>query len=265
MKYINHSLTFLFLFFLSFSHCNSQNKKEETNNSKSISFDTLLFKSKEYYVLTVKPELYNIELFNQIDKKSVHTFESIHKLKLNNKEELLFAMNAGMYHKELYPVGLYIANGKTIYPINLDSIGNGNFYELPPNGVFCITSKDSAVIVISKEYEKLAKKNKIKLATQSGPMLVIENKFNLAFREDSKNFNIRNGVGINDKGEVVFAISNNKVNFFEFSQLFRDKLHCENALYLDGFVSQWFIPKIHEPKVEIPLGPIITVSKKKKK
>ncbi len=35
-------------------------------------------------------------------------------------------------------------------------------------------------------------------------------------------------------GAVRFAISEDRVNFYDFARLFRDHLKCPNALFLDG-------------------------------
>ncbi len=45
------------------------------------------------------------------------------------------------------------------------------------------------------------------------------------------------------------------------AHLFLDQLHCDNALYLDGVVSQYLVPElgIHYNK-EAKIGPIISVS-----
>jgi len=60
--------------------------------------------------------------------------------------ELTFAVNGGMYTKELTPQGLYIENGIEIQKIELRKEGYGNFY-LKPNGIFCITNNNKAEIV----------------------------------------------------------------------------------------------------------------------
>jgi len=39
----------------------------------------------------------------------------------------------------------------------------------------------------------------------------------------------------------VFAVSEVPVNFHGFARLFRDKLGCRDALYLDGSISQVFV------------------------
>ena len=62
---------------------------------------------------------------------------------------------------------------------------------------------------------------KIKYATQSGPMLVIDGQIHAAFKEGSSNLNIRNGVGILHDNRVVFAMSKKEINFYDFAKYFQ--------------------------------------------
>jgi len=71
-------------------------------------------------------------------------------------------------------------------------------------------------------------------------MLVISDNIHPKFVFGSKNKYVRNGVGINKKGETVFVISNKPTNFYDFAILFRDELQCSNALYLDGAISKMY-------------------------
>jgi len=91
------------------------------------------------------------------------------------------------------------------------------------------------------EYDKSQNKSYTRVATQSGPLLVIDGKLHPALTDGSKNVHIRNGVGINKDGKVVFVISNQKTNFYDFASLFKEVLECDNALYLDGAISKMFI------------------------
>jgi uncharacterized protein YigE (DUF2233 family) len=221
-------------------------------------FRNLQFQSKSYFIFQVNPHNYNIEIFNKLpNSTAVYNFEKLSALK---KDKLLFAVNGGMFEQDLSALGLLISNGKKEKNINLKKSSYGNFYLLP-NGVFLIDNNNDALVVTSENYSD--KKYKPKFATQSGPMLVTNGKINSNFTQGSKNTVIRNGVGINQKGEVIFAISEEPVNFYEFAELFRDELKCKNALYLDGVVSQYFVPSIHQtPKPGLPLGVFITVSRK---
>ena len=80
-----------------------------------------------------------------------------------------------------------------------------------------------------------------KYATQSGPMLLVDGEVHPEFKDGSANINIRNGIGILPNGGVVFSISNQPVNLYDFAMHFKNK-GCKNALYLDGFVSKMYLP-----------------------
>ena len=99
----------------------------------------------------------------------------------------------------------------------------------------------------------------MQLATQSGPLLVIDGKLHPAFREGSDSWLFRNGVGVISPKRVVFAISNEPVNFHEFARLFRDSLGCSNALFLDGTISSLYTGDPKQRVIRFPLGPIIGI------
>jgi uncharacterized protein YigE (DUF2233 family) len=155
--------------------------------------------------------------------------------------ELLMATNAGMYTPENVPCGLYIENGRQVKSITLATNGTGNFF-MQPNGVFLLTKSD-AKVVSSQDFS--AWKRNCIYATQSGPMLVHNGVVNSNFTDGSANINIRSGVGVNGHGRVVFAISQELVNFYDFACLFKDDLKCDNALFLDGAISRMYLPQLH--------------------
>ncbi|HEY0145480.1 MAG TPA: phosphodiester glycosidase family protein, partial [Methylovirgula sp.] len=68
-----------------------------------------------------------------------------------------------------------------------------------------------------------------------------------------------NGVGVHDGHIVVFAISDDPVTFYQFATLFRDRLNCPNALFLDGSVSSLYAPAVGRDDALLPLGPIVGV------
>ncbi|VXB11490.1 conserved exported hypothetical protein [Flavobacterium sp. 9AF] len=186
-------------------------------------------------------------------------FSSIENLKkwLSTKnKELLFATNGGMYKKDFSPQGLYIENYQLKTPLDTTN-GKGNFY-LKPNGVFYI-SNEKAFITTTKNFNY---SKEIQYATQSGPMLVIDNQIHSAFTKGSKNLNIRNGVGILENGEIFFAMSKKEINLYDFASYFK-QLGCKNALYLDGFVSRTYYPKENWIQTDGNFGVIIGVTKNK--
>lgn len=180
-------------------------------------------------------------------------FSSLERwLKARNKR-LAFAVNAGMYHADFAPVGLLVQDGKEKAPLNLDD-GVGNFF-LKPNGVFLV-GKDGPQVVASPEYAKLAKG--VRLATQSGPLLLRNGVIHPAFNPDSTSRHIRNGVGVVGN-KAIFVISNHAVTFHEFAVFFRDTLKCRDALYLDGSVSSLFSRELGRHDAAAQLGPILGV------
>ena len=189
-----------------------------------------------YYALD--PHKQNLKLFWK--NEAGEAFKNIGTLKNDLSEKgqnLIFAMNVGMFLKNYTPQGLYIESGKLLAKLDTVKKGYGSFY-MQPNGVFYLKSNNQAVIRQSKEF----KYNKsIKLATQSGPMLIIKGKIHPKFTDGSKNIHIRNGVGILPDGSLLFAMSKEKSNFYDFASFFKSK-GCKNALYLDGFVSRTYLP-----------------------
>lgn len=186
----------------------------------------------------VNPRLGKLQFYST-DENGVY-FQNHKHLKewlIKKNQQLVFAMNGGMYKKDLSPQGLYIEAGIENSTIDKRENGYGNFY-LQPNGIFCILSNNEPKIMITKAYKET---EQIKYATQSGPMLLIGGKIHPKFNQASKNLHIRNGAGILPNGNVLFAMSKEKVNFYRLAEFF--KAHqCKNALYLDGFVSRTYLP-----------------------
>jgi uncharacterized protein YigE (DUF2233 family) len=172
--------------------------------------------------------------------------------------QLRWATNAGMYHRDYGAVGLFVAEAKPLFPLNLAN-GDGNFF-LKPNGVFFIT-KQGAGILSAESYAAL--RPAAVVATQSGPALVLEGRLHPAFRAGSKNILHRNGVGVRDAQKVFFALSEDPVNFDEFARFFRDRLGCRNALFFDGTVSSLHDAKLKRSDEKIDLGPIIAITEAK--
>ena len=170
-------------------------------------------------------------------------------------QQLLFAMNAGMFREDYSPLGLLVIDGKQLHRINL-ATGFGNFY-MKPNGVF-VVSPSGARIVESSTYNSL--EDLVILATQSGPLMVSAGVIHPGLNPEGTSRNIRNGIGVVSANEVVFAISEDPVNFYDFALLFRDRLKCSDALYLDGNVSSLYVRGTGRDDEHALLGPIIGVT-----
>jgi uncharacterized protein YigE (DUF2233 family) len=163
-------------------------------------------------------------------------------------------MNAGMYHADFSPVGLLVMGGKEVAPLNLGK-ARGNFF-MKPNGVFFVGAKGPRVVE-SSAYPARAKG--VKIATQSGPLLLRHGRIHPAFRNDSSSRHIRNGVGVVGK-KAIFVISDDPVTFHEFAVYMRDTLGCRDALYLDGSISSLFDKRLGRQDMRGLLGPIIGIT-----
>ncbi|MCB8823306.1 phosphodiester glycosidase family protein [Microvirga rosea] len=171
---------------------------------------------------------------------------------------LAVAMNAGMYHKDRSPVGLYVENGKELKAVNTRN-GPGNFH-LMPNGIFYVKGYQAGVLETGAY---LKRKVRPDFATQSGPMLVINGQIHPQFSEQSSSRKIRNGVGVKGQDVIVFAISDDPVTFSTFARLFRDELGCANALFLDGSVSSLYAPSLKRMDTFMPMGPMVGASRRR--
>ncbi len=168
---------------------------------------------------------------------------------------LPFAMNAGMYHEDRAPVGLYLEDGVIVSAIATRA-GPGNF-GLLPNGVFCITD-DSARVIESLAY--VAQAPFCRDATQSGPMLVIDGNLHPQLLPNGTSKFIRNGVGTSADGATAhFVIANDPINFHTFARFFRDVLGTPQALYFDGKVSRLHSVALGRSDIGFRMGPIIGV------
>jgi uncharacterized protein YigE (DUF2233 family) len=159
-------------------------------------------------------------------------------------QEPILVCNAGMYNEDGSPVGLCISKGRTISKLNEDNTRVEDNFHMYPNGVFFLdSSMDFRVESTISMKQILKEKTKVTEATQSGPMLLIDGKIHPSFLRNSSNLNIRNGVGVIKgawKSRCVFVISDEPVNFYEFSSLFKYVFRGQNALYLDGAISKMY-------------------------
>jgi uncharacterized protein YigE (DUF2233 family) len=194
------------------------------------------FEEASYAVCSIDPKNARLRLFwKSADGEPYRAFSHVAQAVATEGKHLTFAMNAGMYTDDFKPIGLYIEDGNELRPANTVEIKGPagmipNFYK-KPNGVFFLDETGAGIVPTNVFLKRRAK---VRFATQSGPMLVIQSELHPAFIAGSKDRTRRSGVGICEGGIVRFAISDEAVNFHDFARLFRDELKCPDALFLDG-------------------------------
>lgn len=211
----------------------------------------LTFEGSDYIICTVAPDSYDIVL-RRLDGNG-KPYEKPDRLRQDTP--FVFAMNAGMYHEDFSPVGLYVEDGRETTSLNLGA-APGNFF-MKPNGVFFVDQTGRAGVLETQAYATA--KRTVRYATQSGPMLVIEGKIHPRFEPDGQSKHIRNGVGVDKTGAAIFAISRMPVSLGAFARLFRDELGCANALFFDGAVSALHDGQKYLVGGGFPAGPIVAV------
>ena len=194
------------------------------------------FEDAGYTVCTIDPAASDLRLFwKDARGEPYRTFSNVANAVSEQGLELVLAVNAGMYRSDFSPLGLYVENGEILRPADTTSIEGPsrqipNFYKRP-NGIFFLGETGAGILPTD---EFLDTQPTVRFATQSGPMLIIRDKLHPAFIPGSTDKTRRSGVGVCEGGKIRFAISNGAVNFHDFARLFRDRLACPNALFLDG-------------------------------
>jgi uncharacterized protein YigE (DUF2233 family) len=180
-------------------------------------------------------------------------FNGLRRQLAARNKQFIFATNAGIYERGPKPCGLTICSGKELVPLNLQP-GEGNFF-LKPNGVFYLDDQTGPGVMEAAEFAKSGLKPR--LATQSGPLMLRQGVIHPAFQVNSPNKRLRNAVGVRKKdGEIIFAMSDRddavkgRVTFHQFTRFFQH-LGCEDALYLDGDISNMLI----DPKPDAKFTP----------
>lgn len=194
----------------------------------------LFWKSGQWQAVENQPQAAIVD--QDKSHEPLYKFDTLIK-DLPKDSELKFAANAGMYDGNFAPIGYTVIQGRQILSLNLKQ-GGGNFHLLP-NGVLWWDKANHVHITESTQLDAMLKSGEAKpwYATQSGPMLVIDGHIHPKFNNDSTSKKIRNGVGVCEGSQIHFVTSREPVNFYQFARFFKEGLHCDNALFLDGGVA----------------------------
>ncbi|MDF1859215.1 MAG: phosphodiester glycosidase family protein [Verrucomicrobiales bacterium] len=226
--------------------------------SPALRAEVLEHEGTSYHLYRFNPSTENLELHLSGEKNKPNRFTELEEKMKAKGRRLKFAMNSGIFEGTFLPTGLHIAGGKTIVPLNTDDFvkeREGQFtpnFFLKPNGVFYLMKDGQAGILETSKYQQANIRPKPLLATQSGPLLVQDRKIHPVLTKDSTSIRYRNGVGVTTDGKIIFACSvlnreTGMSNLYNFAEMFRDKLNCPNALYLDGDISYIYIRDITPP------------------
>ncbi|AWH89895.1 phosphodiester glycosidase family protein [Limnobaculum parvum] len=170
--------------------------------------------------------------------------------------QIHMAINGGIYSKSYQPEGLYIEQGKVLSKLNRQE-GTGNFF-IRPGGVFSVRNGNARIDTL----DKFRLTPMPDFAVQSGPILINQGVVNNKFSHSSESRKIRHGVGITNKGQVVFLLSNQAMSFYDFTQYARDRLKITDLLYLDGTISTMYTPESPVYYQHYPYVTMITVEAK---
>ncbi|TDH39032.1 hypothetical protein E2A64_08090 [Pseudohoeflea suaedae] len=209
-----------------------------------------------YVVCEIDPATADLELFHAgPDGKPWGDVEGFVAASKAEGRAPLIAMNAGMYHSDLSPVGLLVEGGEQIAPVNTSG-GFGNFF-LKPNGIFYVDETGKPGVMETEAYVTAGIRPRI--ASQSGPMMVIDGQLHPRFLVAGTSTYTRNGIGVTPEGKVVMALSLDPVNFYGFAMAFKNAFDCPNALFFDGSVSALYADGTVYAEKREPAGTVIAV------
>ncbi|MGB4857961.1 MAG: phosphodiester glycosidase family protein, partial [Dokdonella sp.] len=148
----------------------------------------------DYRVVAISPAREPLELrWKDADGKPIASIQQLRDGSAASGRRLLFASNAGIYEKSLRPLGLHIEAGKTLRKLNTvqGNEGRGNF-SIQPNGVFWVDAHGQAGVDTTAGWSEHQREAMV--ASQSGPMLLIDGSINPKFDIDSDSRKWRSGV-----------------------------------------------------------------------
>jgi uncharacterized protein YigE (DUF2233 family) len=198
-------------------------------SSQFVAKHNLRYKNAVYDVMAVAVDSAVANAIELVENTNALTEEDFFKSSFISG--LFAGITASVVDSTCRPLGLYVSDHQLRGHINLNN-GNGNFY-LKPNGFFSIDSLGNLRIRSSEQYNG----QNLRLAIQSGPLLLNNGKLHAAFDPKSQNRFVRCGIGTyveQGKTYLVLVKSVTPVSFYELATLFKDKYHCADALNLES-------------------------------
>lgn len=192
------------------------------------------------YALFVAPAEHVRLMWQNSEGENYRTMRAAGKALEAQGKTVALMMNAGIFSKNGTPAGLWIEHGTVLHKLNTAK-GKGNFH-IEPNGVFYLRGKEAGIVTTSHWQQKPVH---VDYALQSGPMLLIDGKINPRFLKNLSSSYKRNAVCITRGNALYFIITTQYrkewPNFYHLAQTLQ-AFGCYQALYLDGALSDYYLP-----------------------
>lgn len=222
-----------------------------------------VFAQLEFYVFSITYSPVQAECFSFLMNPALKPNKEIVQQAADSCGQF-FLINGGTVREDngsYQPVGLFVAEEQAYTSLNLAD-DQGNFF-LKPNGVFYIAEQEAGVME-SSAFQQAGIKPLA--ATQSGPILLLDEMIHSSFQAGSANVQLRCGVGIseqNGRTTIHFAISRQSVNLYTFARFFKERFQCKNALCLESAGVTMELPYFPLSKDDLKIGTYIYYSSKK--
>jgi uncharacterized protein YigE (DUF2233 family) len=195
-------------------------------------------------------------VFTSSDDSQMHAYPCVVEGLSRSGLTSVLVTNGGIYGTDDQPLGLLISPQGKKHELNTHA-GSGNFSW--DSAVFQTFADSTASIVPARSWQPSPR---VTAATQSGPQLATSGRINQGFRPQSPFSFTRTAIGIDlsDSHLVHIVVSREPVTLFELATFLVDKLHCSEALHLDGDLSAFYIPSAQGKFVFSDPGPrLVTV------
>lgn len=236
-----------------------QIRNESDSAGRESVCDAMVFEGSPFTVCTAEPgaQRITVHLSPEGKDKPYRSLRALAStLDADTRGQVAFAMNGGMYDGEGQPIGYYVEDAVRQHLLNRNE-GAGNFHLLP-NGIFFGDAEGRWRVYDTDRFADEVTQRP-QFATQSGPMLVIRGELHPQIDPNGASYKTRNAVGVDARGRALFVISETPVSFGRLARFYRDVLKVDNALFLDGSVSQLWEPVSGRMDSGPELGPLILV------
>lgn len=210
---------------------------------------------KEDIFVAYVADLSNHQLSFYPQNDTAKDFCTLEDLKLhlaNQNIALVFAMPIAETKSTEFSQDLYIENGDIVHDLISKKTNNKQ-----TNGIWYIRYNGETDIL--KEDDFQYDKN-IKHALQVKKMLVVDRNIPLDFDPHSKETSMRSGVGVLSSRKLLFVISKEPVNRYDFAAFFLHK-GCKNAILLNETLAELYLPEQNYTKLGTNFGVLVGVTK----